>query len=417
MFALVIAVFIGWKGSAEPIIKDEVLLPQQPREEQALQELYEANGPALTFSIDATHQASLWFSQQLNDGMTDLFVVFAKKQTVDEKGVPDSCHTCTVTVDAITYIRKPGGWAKLSAQKNVTELGSYGEAPKIVKANILSLSVGNVILAIPESYEGQGITNHGEALLNHFHEKWSDAGYIELAGDNAGTTCQKKDNLVPDADGECYSYSSIYHLRKGDSLTYPDIVVKRKGLEYAEESNSIEPVKDEIYVFNGKVYQSPRQQKRDQAEAARIAPVHGQSAAQNKVAPSPQPPVSPIQQSNQSNDELSRDLSATNAVVRIRAAVTQYANSRGETEAEFAHRINSTPEGIESFAYAFERRGGTVEGALKSLEGLSSALQNPQKVKLAECLGVKVCKDPQPPGHPPSASECALIKQQMGINN
>lgn len=44
---------------------------------------------------------------------------------------------------------------------------------------------------------------------------------------------------------------------------------------------------------------------------------------------------------------------------------------------------------------------------------LGEALRDPAKVKIIECLGVKVYEDPQPPGHPPSKAECDQISQEI----
>lgn len=105
----------------------------------------------------------------------------------------------------------------------------------------------------------------------------------------------------------------------------------------------------------------------------------------------------------------------TSTVQRIRDEVIRYANRKGETEGEFARRLNSTPENIESYVYGSEESGGTSEDALKSFEGLDKSLHDPAKVELIECMGVKVYADPQPDGHPPSASECERINRRFGI--
>ncbi|WP_169316114.1 hypothetical protein, partial [Pseudomonas agarici] len=40
---------------------------------------------------------------------------------------------------------------------------------------------------------------------------------------------------------------------------------------------------------------------------------------------------------------------------------------------------------------------------------IQQALKDPDKVKVVECMGVKVYEDPQPLGHPPSDAECGAI--------
>lgn len=56
----------------------------------------------------------------------------------------------------------------------------------------------------------------------------------------------------------------------------------------------------------------------------------------------------------------------------------------------------------------------TPEDFEKTKEGIAAAMQDPHKVQMMECMGVRVYEDPQPPGHPPSAPECALIEQLAG---
>ena len=101
------------------------------------------------------------------------------------------------------------------------------------------------------------------------------------------------------------------------------------------------------------------------------------------------------------------------AVQRVRAVVTRYANRKGETELEFYDRINTPLADVAAFALTVEHLGGTIEGAVQSLDGLSNALQNPDKVKLLECMGIEVYVHPTAP--PPSAMECKQVEQRLGI--
>ncbi|WP_447876950.1 lysozyme inhibitor LprI family protein [Serratia fonticola] len=54
----------------------------------------------------------------------------------------------------------------------------------------------------------------------------------------------------------------------------------------------------------------------------------------------------------------------------------------------------------------------TYERAKRQLE---AALKDPEKVKILECMGVKVYEDPQPIGHPPSPEECEIINKANGL--
>lgn len=260
---VITAALIKWvsKIGEEPLLKD------RPDAAHAFQVLYEAPSPTTKFSPDKTHLATVWFEQEINDGVSDLYVVFSKKQEVDEHGELVSCHACPADIDAITYMRKADGWAKVATQKSVAQIGSWGNAPAIKSAKTLLLTTGNLVLPIPLAYSGQGITNRVEILLNYYQGRWADIGYLDLAGDNLGSSCKTKDeppSADPTYDSPCYSYKSTYKLVSGDNISYPNILVSRRGLGFSTETGSVEKVGDELYVFDGKNYLSSRQ-KQDNA--------------------------------------------------------------------------------------------------------------------------------------------------------
>jgi uncharacterized protein len=96
---------------------------------------------------------------------------------------------------------------------------------------------------------------------------------------------------------------------------------------------------------------------------------------------------------------------------RLHNEIGEYARSRGATEGELARSLGFSPAQLLAWVGAAEQTGGTTNGTLRSLENLKATLNDPEKVKLIECLGVKVYNDPQPQGHPPSAVECNRITQ------
>jgi uncharacterized phage infection (PIP) family protein YhgE len=108
-----------------------------------------------------------------------------------------------------------------------------------------------------------------------------------------------------------------------------------------------------------------------------------------------------------------------NDIKRIRNEVAQYAKNRGETEIEFAQRVNDSPNNIEAFVWAVEQDGGTAEGALKSLEGLSSALNNsensspsPSQLKLPQYDVEGWCKRFDNPQYHGTMNSCIRGIQQ-----
>jgi uncharacterized protein len=91
--------------------------------------------------------------------------------------------------------------------------------------------------------------------------------------------------------------------------------------------------------------------------------------------------------------------------------IGQYAQSRGETEGELARSLGFSPAELLAWVGAVEQHGGKTNSTLRSLENFKANLNDPEKVKLIECMGVKVYNDPQPLGHPPSTAECNRIMQ------
>jgi hypothetical protein len=61
-------------------------------------------------------------------------------------------------------------------------------------------------------------------------------------------------------------------------------------------------------------------------------------------------------------------------------------------------------------------RPPSLEDAAASLQKTYDSLtEDPQKIKLAECTGIKIYEEPQPTGHPPSAEECVQVLRQFGF--
>lgn len=238
----------------------EKSISKRPDAAHAFQELYGAPNPTTKISPDKNHLATLWFEKEFNDGIEDLYVLFSKNQELDEQGSPASCHVCMASIDVITYIRKQDKWIKEGTTRNVAQLGSYGDVEPVKDVKLLQLSLGNVILAIPSTDGGQGITHKGENLLNHFESRWSEVGYLNLSGDNADSDCTNNINSTKaETDNPCYSYQSTYRLQEGKNKKFPNIIVSRRGRDFSIQSGKVEEVGDEIYIYNGKKYLSTQQ--------------------------------------------------------------------------------------------------------------------------------------------------------------
>lgn len=51
----------------------------------------------------------------------------------------------------------------------------------------------------------------------------------------------------------------------------------------------------------------------------------------------------------------------------------------------------------------------------QAIREMKEALKDPEKVRALECMGIKIYKDPQPPGHPPNPEECKAIFANHGM--
>lgn len=61
-------------------------------------------------------------------------------------------------------------------------------------------------------------------------------------------------------------------------------------------------------------------------------------------------------------------------ILKLHSRVRDYTLGHGETPQEFACRVHTKLIDVEAFAYAIEKNGGTVEGALSSLSRFSDKL-------------------------------------------
>ncbi len=145
--------------------------------------------------------------------------------------------------------------------------------------------------------------------------------------------------------------------------------------------------------------------------------MQGQSAKTDSDAPpSTSAASTPLASSPQvSSPDSTEAPAADDDSDRVEKEIAAYAATKGETSEQFAQSVRSGLDRIETFVASIEQNGGTAEGALDSLAGLSRALEDPEKIKLMECIGVQVYQDPQPPGHPPSAEECAAVLERAHI--
>lgn len=126
---------------------------------------------------------------------------------------------------------------------------------------------------------------------------------------------------------------------------------------------------------------------------------------------------------NSLSPDLKVDLQPGNIVYRskipqsyIRDIIAAYANRYHETPQEFATRVGMQTKDIEAWAWAAAEAGYSAEDMVKSIEGLSKALKDPEKVRLLECLEIEVYNYPNQRGYSPTALGCKEILAKYNLN-
>ncbi|MFA9439437.1 SHOCT domain-containing protein [Uliginosibacterium sp. sgz301328] len=96
-----------------------------------------------------------------------------------------------------------------------------------------------------------------------------------------------------------------------------------------------------------------------------------------------------------------QSINAIGTAIGIRSA------QRGMSVSNYVSSLGfRTLNDLGSTVSAFMSSGASPNRALDWLEEFSKSMKDPAKRKVIECMGVKIYKDPQPEGHPPSQEEC-----------
>ena len=99
----------------------------------------------------------------------------------------------------------------------------------------------------------------------------------------------------------------------------------------------------------------------------------------------------------------------------IRDTLAVYAKKYHETPQEFAARVDMQTEDIEAWAWAAAEAGYSAEEMVESIEGLSKALKDPEKVRLLKCLGIEANNYPNQRGYSPIAVGCKEILARYNL--
>ena len=247
------------------ILSDSIVQSDRPDPKSALQELFSVTDSSGAIKIAQDKLASIWFDQTFQDGSGQVYVVFVKEQKIDENGQLGSCHSCGASIDAVTYKNISGNWVAISKQKNITELGNWGDIPKInggeietKHGEILRLSPDNTVLLIKGEGQGQGVVAGYKEILAFHQNKWQYLGTLDVWGNNEGADCinsRKQFKASDDSlwNSSCWSYTGKVSIGTSNGTPYPNIVVKHKGTEYSD-LHKVVLARNIVYIFNGKEY-------------------------------------------------------------------------------------------------------------------------------------------------------------------
>lgn len=244
------------RKSAEPLQQNAAHRPPsmtKPEPRAALAELFGTAFDNGSIQTKSGEKASLWFEQPFSLGSDRYHVLFSKAQQLDpETGAPLDSHVQGVSVGAITYKLDAQGWRAVGKQTGIGEIGSWGEAPEIERAEILILSPSRIALLIDFGYGMGGYFDEGKVLFGFDGTHWHDLGFVQTGGNNEGA-CDE----TPSASGvtiPCWSYTGTISVRPEMHRGYPDVLVERTGTQSGDDRSPVRPATNAVYRFDGEKY-------------------------------------------------------------------------------------------------------------------------------------------------------------------
>jgi hypothetical protein len=212
----------------------------------AFTNLFDVTTPDKKVKTAIDKLSSFWFEQSFQNGNDNIRVIFIKSQSLNEDGNIDSCHGCGAEIAAVTYKQINTEWKVVSKQEKISDIGAWGDAPKIKQAKIIQLTSDSLAFLITDSFSQMGLTSTGERLYVFSKNNWRDVGFIEIDSDNSGN-CEFGANTP-----KCWSYEGKISV-VGGNKEYPDLLITRTGTQLADKGDVI-PVKNASYFFDGNQY-------------------------------------------------------------------------------------------------------------------------------------------------------------------
>lgn len=203
--------------------------------------------------------SSIWFEQAFQYKDDSLHVVFIKTQEID-----NTCNVCGVGISAIIYKKSDNAWQIVSKQLKITDIGSYGDAPEVTQATVLSIPSSNKSIFLIDYIDVDREAKYiGQYLFLFSDDKWQYSGHILTGMSNNVCSVRlddKKDiaecqsEICGEDNKKCWSSEGKISLISSNK-EYPDFLITKTGTEIDDKGNIV-PAKNVTYSFDGKEYLS-----------------------------------------------------------------------------------------------------------------------------------------------------------------
>ena len=214
---------------------------------QALEAMYGNGGSAGSLALQDGRVASVWAQRTFRIGGIERVAVLV---AVEAEG--GDCHACPALLGASVYRKAAGRWVLESKANEIGKTGSFGNAGSPEGLEARPIGPGKAVLLVPDSDTSQGITKAGVHLFVYAPPRWTDAGFVDLSGNNSGQCSDDPQERQRERLDPCWKVTGKLTLVPGRNKEFYDIRVTRKG-------NSPEPsARDETLVFDGKAYREKR---------------------------------------------------------------------------------------------------------------------------------------------------------------
>ncbi len=188
---------------------------------------------------------NFWFRQAFSDHGVNKQVFFTKAEA--RGGV----YPQGALISALVYRQKNGQWQQESVNREIGQVGVYGDAPNISRAQILPIGPDRMgfLFAVKDLHHGQG--SRYVVVFDYFRGKFSDAGVIETGADNAGNCdrdIQTRDPVNGIEATPCWSFNGKITAKVTKGSHYP-LVVKRRGDGGDQQGRDVEQYPKVRYVY------------------------------------------------------------------------------------------------------------------------------------------------------------------------